>query len=248
MMLNCTKFHYFGKERFASGVISYVSKSEDDELLLPINIIKDYVKAQNLNLEIMDYGTDIDTIINAIFFYMNNQKRPYQEFLNFKQDFINMMIYDLKLLNPDRNLGNWFIRRNRKTGEIDLYPMFDNEMILGFDRDIEDENGEVLENNLEESNNKRRSAIVTPVETRKEIKSADYKDMINYLLKKYNFQTRNALYQANKFSSENLEEMLDNIEGLKNARKERVLQLFNIRENGINKIYDEFNKNEKEKS
>ena len=63
-------------------------------------------------------------------------KRPYSEFIDFKQDFIDMVVYDIKLLNPDRGLENWFIRQNKSTKAIDLYPMFDNEMILGFDDDI----------------------------------------------------------------------------------------------------------------
>ena len=42
-------------------------------------------------------------------------KRPYSEFIDFKQDFIDMVVYDIKLLNPDRGLENWFIRQNKST-------------------------------------------------------------------------------------------------------------------------------------
>ena len=58
-----------------------------------------------------------------------------------------MSIYDLKYMNPDRRLNNWFIRKNKKTGQLDLYPMFDNEMILGFDNDLND--GKLSEETLE---------------------------------------------------------------------------------------------------
>lgn len=221
--------------------------SEDDQLLLPINIIKEYLKNKNLELNINSYGTDIDTIINSIFFYMNSKQRPYQEFLDFKQDFINMMVFDLELLNTDRNLGNWFIRENKSTGEIDLYPMFDNEMILGFNSEIETNSGELIEKNVEEANFKRKSSIVTPTETRKGIREASYEDVIKYLLKKYNFQTQQALKQSTQFSYEQLEKILEEIGELKSSRKKRVLELFTIRTKSINKIYEEFNKDEKEK-
>lgn len=233
--------------RYINGVISYVDKSKDDILLLPNYIIKDYLKSQNINRDINNYGIDIDTIMNSIYFYMNKNQRPYKEFLDFKQDFIDMMIYDIKLLNTDRGLSNWFIRKNQKTGEIDLYPMFDNERILGFDNDIEEGESELSENDLKKENNIRELGIVTPSDSRALIRFTNYKNITNYLLKKYPIQTQKSLEKANKFTIQELNNILDSIEGIKKNRKIRVLQLFDERTNSINKIYDEFNKNEKEK-
>ena len=123
-------------------------------------------------------------------------KRPYSEFIDFKQDFIDMVVYDIKLLNPDRGLENWFIRQNKSTKAIDLYPMFDNEMILGFDRQITE--FEFSSDQLKYEISKTTSAILTPEAHFKHKRNADYNELFKYLLKKYPIQTQNSL---RKFSN-----------------------------------------------
>jgi len=181
-------------------------------------------------------GTDIDTIMDSIFGYMNRNGRPYQEFLDFKQDFINMAIYDLKYMNPDRRLNNWFIRKNKKTGQLDLYPMFDNEMILGFDNDLND--GKLSEETLEKEDLKRKSAILLPKDFVEQKSTSDYREFMEYLLKKYPVQTTKALEQVSNVTAEDLEEILNSIEDVREERTKSAVQLFNKREEELNKIYE----------
>ena len=122
-------------KNFVNGVISYVSQSEDEQIIPSSSVVKEYLKKINYSKELFG-NVDLETIINAVFSFMNEYKRPYQEFLEFKQDFINMIVWDIKNMNPDRRMDNWFFRVNERTGKTDLYPMFDNEMILGFDEMI----------------------------------------------------------------------------------------------------------------
>ena len=221
--------------KFDYGVISYEKTCQDDILISPGLIIKDFLEKQNSDKEIYN-GTDIDTIMDSIFGYMNRNGRPYQEFLDFKQDFINMAIYDLKYMNLDRRLNNWFIRKNKKTGQLDLYPMFDNEMILGFDNDLND--GKLSEETLEKEDLKRKSAILLPKDFVEQKSTSDYREFMEYLLKKYPVQTTKALEQVSNVTAEDLEEILNSIEDVREERTKSAVQLFNKREEELNKIYE----------
>lgn len=223
--------------KFALGTISHKEKSQNDKLLFPQTMIKEFLETQNINRDIYN-GVDIDTVMDAAFFLINKNKRPYQEFLDFKQDFVNMSVYDLKYMNPDRRIVNWFIREDMKNGQIDLYPMFDNEMILGFNEDLDE--GELSEEELELKDSERNSAILIPKDVMQKKGESNYKDVMNYLLTKYPVQTQKALEQVNRVTSEELEEMLNSIEGVREDRVKRTIQLFNKREQELNKIYEKF--------
>lgn len=231
--------------KYDLGIMSYVSKNQYDRLVPPKSIVKDYIQKQGRNKDDA-YLADIDTIINSIYSYMNKCNRPYQEFLDLKQDFINMVVFDIKYLNTDRTLENWFIRKNEKTGEIDLYPMFDNEMILGFDEDVSSK--DLTESEIEKLDKNKTSAIVTPTDSIKGKKYSNYEDLMKHLLVKYPKQTKKALELTSKLSLNDLEKILEEIEGISLQRKQRVTKLFEKREDRINTIYREYEKEEKERN
>ena len=219
------------------GIISFVSLSENDKLITPKRIIQEYLKYQNLEYKDLVY-TDIDTVFKAIFWFMYQYKRPYEEFSAFKQDFIDMVVFDLELLNPDRSLENWFIRQDTQTKTIDLYPMFDNEMILGFDRQITE--FEFSSDQLKYEISKTTSAILTPEAHFKHKRNADYNELFKYLLKKYPIQTQNSLRKFSNFSLSDLSNILNKLPDLSEYRKDIVVDLFNTRNQSLNKIYDEY--------
>ena len=219
------------------GIISFVSLSENDKLITPKRIIQEYLKYQNLEYKDLVY-TDIDTVFKAIFWFMYQYKRPYDEFSIFKQDFVDMLIFDLELLNPDRGLENWFIRQNTQTKAIDLYPMFDNEMILGFDREITD--SELSSEQLKYEDSKTASAILTPEAQLKHERQVDYGKLFKYLLRKYPIQVQNSLQKFQNFSVVNLLDILNQLPDLSETRKKLVISLFDTRNQSLNKIYDEY--------
>ena len=174
-------------------------------------------------------------------------KRPYSEFIDFKQDFIDMVVYDIKLLNPDRGLENWFIRQNKSTKAIDLYPMFDNEMILGFDDDIS--YSKTLSNeklSYSQEDIKRSSAIVTPDEMINNKNSVNYKKLFTFLLNRYPIQTQNALDKFKNFDISNLYEILNSLPDLSENRKNFALKLFDCRSKSLEEIYKNNKKIQKE--
>lgn len=243
------------------GAMSYIELSKDDSTIAAENYIRKYKKLNNIPYP-ASRTVDIDTIFGAIFGLMQTEHRPYQEYLNFKQDFINMIIFDIKLLNADRILENWLIRKNRTTGEIDLYPMFDNSAILGFEREVppkiegrEEEYEKAIEAYSEEE---RPISITSPKKRNKENEAENYREVLRYLLQKYPTETKKALIQAEQFTVKDLEEILDEIDPgnssgetpieIEPQRKQFAIDAYLIREKGIKEVIQEFQIAQKKKT
>jgi len=248
---------------YDTGVISYIEKSESDIVYSVENLIKKYREKQNIITQ-KDWYADIDTIFGAIFMRMQEKNRPYQEYLDFKQDFINMMIFDIKFLNPDRDFYNWLIREDNKTGKIDLYPMFDNAAILGFEEfTIQKYKGqeEYYKKQIEKFDvEKGRIAVTVPKEATKHLKEeqdSDYKTFLRYLLEKYPIETKKALAQTEKFTVKELKESLQEIsigdieehfEEIDIPRQEFAIDLFLQREKGMREVIKEYKENQRKKT
>lgn len=199
--------------------------------------MEQYLKEKNLNRK-HSWVYDVDTVMDAMFFELSKRNRPYQEFLDFKQDFINMLIFDLKFMNADRSQENWHIRKNKKTGQYDLYPMFDNAAILGFEDEKDSEN--ISEEALEKIDTEHVCSIVTIKEIEAEEEKAEYKQVLKHLLKKYPVQTESALKATSAVTKEYLEEVLEEIEEITPKRKNFTIKLFEKRDKEINRIYKEY--------
>ncbi|MGN1330090.1 MAG: hypothetical protein ACI4VN_01970 [Clostridia bacterium] len=242
------------------GAISYIELAKDDTIITAESQITRHKKLNNMPYPISQ-TVDIDTIFDAIFRLMQTEHRPYQEYLKFKQDFINMIIFDIKVLNSDRTLENWLIRKNKTTGEIDLYPMFDNSAILGFEENVppETEGEEEYEKIVKDYNEKEKTiAITTPKKRNTENQAESYREVLMYLLQKYPIETKKAIIQSEKFTVKDLKEILDEIdpgnnEGeapieIETSRKQFAIDLYLSREKGIKEIIQEFQIAQKKKT
>lgn len=222
--------------RVDTGSISYFDLGSDDVFIG--NGIYEYAKKNNLS---NDYLPDIDMIFAAIKEVFMKYDRPYEEYKEFMQDFINMMVYDLKFGNADRLTTNWRVRRNLTTGKIDLYPIFDNEGILGFPERIPDS---FDEETLVEFN--EYEYPIGRKEDREKGKRVLAPDIVPYLLESYPNQMRIAIKKAYSVKVEDLIEILDNIPGLSNERREFAIKNFEYREKYLRRLVEEYVRSNKE--
>lgn len=233
---------------YDTGAISYVEKSKNDRLMLPRTMIENYRKSINSNPEAY-WIYNIADVINSAFKRVKDNNRPYEEFLNFKQDFINMMVYDIKFINADRVADNWMLREDTKTGEFDMYPMFDNASILGFaNREmphVEDEKR--YKEEIKDLEQKRQCAIITPNSEKECEIEEEYHSMLKYMLNNYPEQTKKAINAVNTFTREDLEELLNEIEDVTPERKKITLDVFDIRDKGFREFCREYMHEEKVK-
>lgn len=225
------------------GAISYVDKSKYDQISLPQTMIEEYREYVGEHPE-AKWVYNAEAVINAAFKKFTDAKRPYSEFIKFKQDFINMLVFDIKFTNADRGGDNWMIIENSITGEIELYPMFDNAASLGFEEDnVPNESDEAkYQEIIDEYDKSRKCSIITP-ESEKECEvEEEYDSLLRFLLKKYPTQTKNALEAVFKIDRKFVEETLEEIEGVSEQRKKFTLAVFSKRDERVREIWQEYNK------
>ena len=225
----CCEVELFSKQHptmldiFETGCISYFEVGSDDVLYSAENLISTYAKEHGIS---SFHLIDIDSIFCAIYDFLKRNNRPLEEYFKFKRDFITMTFFDLKFGNFDRGINNWFVRVNKTTGVVELYPMFDNEAILGFTDDI-------LENmsytEISKFNNERKSKVYT-----------NFKDMYEYLLKHYPFEMRHASMVLSSFKLEDLESILNNLPGISDKRKEFARKNYAYRTIELDRIKTEY--------
>ena len=212
------------------GAISYFYFGSDDDVFTSSGVITKHAKKNKIE---DDYMPDINTIFAAVYDRFKEDGRPISEFLKFKKDFIMMIIFDLKFGNFDRGLNNWYLIKDKKTGRIDLYPMFDNEAVLGFTDDIPENTSYA---SIADFNNIRKSRVTIPKD-RAERKYTDFRDMYRYLLEYYPIETIHATKMINKFKAEDLDEILNNLPGISDERKNFAKKNYMYRQMTMDKLY-----------
>ena len=229
------------------GALSFVELSENDTIITPKALIDTYRKSIG-DTSKKSWIHSVDTIFNAFFKRMQDDRRPYSDFQEFKQDFINMMIYDIKFTNADRGSDNWLLRTNNLDNKIDLYPMFDNAAILGFVVDCPNtDSAEEYDEKVKEYDSNHPVTIVTPYSETVGKDIEDYRDMLKYLLQHYTKETISALNAVLSFTVEDLQAELDKLEDIDIKRKKFAIDVFKQRDREVREVYREWLENNKQK-
>lgn len=139
---------------------------------------------------------------------------------------IQMMVYDCLYGNNDRHDENWAMRRMSQ--DIEMYPLYDNERVLGL---YENEN--LIENAIKKGNVEEVSEDIlfsrmrVPGESKK---YSNYKDVLKYLVDNYNSETMEALLM---FISHNVpsrvSQYLNECEGLPECYKDFGTEMYKSR-------------------
>ena len=195
------------------------------------------------NLRTSSYN-NIDVIIPALSFYLSDQLKCSEEEINrIREEFIQMVVFDCAFGNSDRNDENWGIiirdpDKDSKSPKVSIYPMFDNEKILGFM-----ERKELVEKLLTDEKLVKEFSE-TFLESRMGFKSTsekvDYRSMIKYLMSVYPVSTKKALDKVLSFKEKDLDEILDECEGLDDCYKSFAKKIYSSRMIGIVQSLNEF--------
>lgn len=146
-----------------------------------------------------------------------------------KKRMIEMIVYDCLYGNYDRHDENWsmHIKANQ---DIDLYPLYDNEKVLGLY-----ENQDFIEKALRSENMENIaeetffSIMHVPGETKEH---STYKDMLTYLMRTYPHETEEILRkQLSKNTDEHIKRYLEDCEGLPSAYINFGTQMYAYRRN-----------------
>lgn len=141
---------------------------------------------------------------------------------------IQMAVYDSLYGNYDRHDENWSMQYNN--GKIDLYPLYDNERVLGLY-----ENQNFIEEALRKEDieqvaqEKFFSRMRVPGE---EKGYSTYKDILTYLMKKYPQETVEILdMQLERNTPQNVRKYLEECEGLPGIYVDFGTQMYTYRNN-----------------
>lgn len=208
-------------ERYDTGVRSFYHISNQDKFITSSSLVSEYLFSKKTAIKMNSHSYDIDLIMQAIFHrIIEVDKRPYQEFLDVKQQFIDMVIFDLKFGNYDRGRDNWMLVQNAVTRQISLYPMYDNEAILAFDSAL----GFSSASEVAFFNDSNKYPIIRPSDRSKG--KSNYMDLLKYLLEKYPVQTRKATDKVFEFRFVDLENLLEDYDVLSEERKKAIKKAF----------------------
>lgn len=201
-------------------------------------IIKDERKKPDIN-------NNIELVLSAVAFRVEDFYRTTgnysEEFIQSrieqtKKRIIEMVVYDCLYGNYDRHDANWsmYIKANQ---DIDLYPLYDNEKVLGLyesqdfiEKALRSEN---MENITEET---FFSMMHVPGETKEH---STYKDMFTYLMRTYPHETEEILTkQLSKNTDEHIKRYLEDCEGLPSAYINFGTQMYAYRRNFVRDLLE----------
>lgn len=177
------------------GCISY-SHLERGELLHHGKlVVDDYIRehpSQEYEYR-RNYENNIDICIAAIEeetrrFYQKSHIKRSEEYIETKvlenrRTAINMIVYDCLYGNNDRHDENWALVKDLDGRDISLYPLYDNERVLGLYENIRTIEASLENNSVENDSEKLLfSRMTVPGENGT---SSSYKDVLAHLLATY---------------------------------------------------------------
>ena len=153
---------------------------------------------------------------------------------------IEMIVYDCLYGNYDRHDENWSMHL-QASGDIDLYPLYDNEKVLGLY-----ENQNFIQDTLRDEEVEKKaeekffSRMHVPGEDKK---NSTYKEMLEYLMNTYPQETREMLQkQLSRHTAESIRKRLEECDGLPSVYVDFGTQMYTYR-NAFAKELLERNKN-----
>lgn len=141
---------------------------------------------------------------------------------------LETIIFDCLYGNNDRHDENWSMEKQNDGSDISIYPLYDNERILGLYENQNEIEKIVATNSVREySENNLFSRMKVPGETKKH---STYKDVLTFLLNNYEVETRSILKQLlERNTPEKIDSILAECEGLPECYKKFASQMHQIR-------------------
>lgn len=243
-----------GKTVEVPGCISYMDLKEGETLVQTINVLAWYKREHpNEYVEIMNplgehfegdheisiynekNNNNIELVIPAMETYVKERCNATPEQIQqLRQDIINMVVFDCKFGNTDRNDENYGISISQDG--FRLYPTFDNEYILGFPEyveDIEKFSGARLQEHIDKDLTSRMGIT-------SQVSKIGYQSMLTYLFTTFPEETKKAYENVMKITEADLVEIMDDCEDLDEVHKDYALRIFRSRNRGFKYVKEEY--------
>lgn len=236
------------------GVLSYYELAPEENFKTLKEIVESYKREHPRKYREMTTRGKTDSEKNYVnieiilktleeFYTQNGQGHKIPQM---RKQFFDMCMFDLMFANRDRHDENFGVKVNQLTNEIDFYPLFDNEQILGMQENKEDIIKYLSSEKAYEKFKKENltSYIGIPGQIQKTTPSA----FLTYLLENYYDETMDSLNDIGRYTYQNLEEVLEVCPGLSEEHKAFAKKIFLERQQEINNAVRDFEQRKKEEN
>ena len=161
-----------------------------------------------------------------------------------RKEFFDMCMFDMIFANRDRSDDNFGVKVHQVTNEINFYPLFDNEQILGMQEEKEDI-VRYLSSEKEYQKFKKEnltSCIGIPGNPKK----IEPTTLLKYLLEHYYEETMDSLNDIGRYTYQDLEEVLEVCPGLSEEHKAFAKKIYLERQQEINHTIKDFEQRKNE--
>ena len=239
------------------GCISYLDLKREnaEDLVQAINILAwykmehydDYVKIMNpLGLDIapndrlLDVNNEsnnnnIELIIPAFEAYAREVAGASEEKVTaLRQDLINMVVFDCRFGNTDRNDENYGLAVS--LNDMRLYPSFDNEYFLGMSESVEEiemYSAARLQEHIDKD-------LTSRMGVSSQVSKLGYQAMLTYLFTTYLEETKRAYEAITQIKEDDLLGIMHECEGLDEVHKDYALRIFRSRKRGFKYVKEEY--------
>ena len=246
------KNKYSNKIVSVEGVLSYYELAPEENLKTLKEIVESYRREHPRKYREMttrgrtdseNNYVNIEIILKTLeeFYTQNGQgdKVP-----KMRKQFFDMCMFDLMFANRDRHDENFGVKVNQLNNEIDFYPLFDNEQILGMQESKED----IIKylSSEKEYEKFRKGNLTSYIGIPGQIQKTTPSTFLTYLLENYYDEAMDSLNDIGRYTYQDLEEVLEVCPGLSEEHKLFAKKIFLERQQEINDTVKDFEKGKKE--
>ena len=240
------KNKYSSKTISVEGVLSYYQLQPQENFKTLAELVESYKKEHPKKYkEMTERGktnsqlnyVNIEIILKTLEEYYTQHGQG-DKIPQMRKHFFDMCVFDLMFANRDRNDENFGVKVNQLTNEIDFYPLFDNEQILGMQEEKNDVT-KYLSSEKEYEKFKEKS-LTSYMGIPGQISNTTPATFLRYLLENYADETMDALEDIGRYSFPHLEEVLEVCPGLSEEHKQLAKKIFLERQQEIADIVKAF--------
>lgn len=230
---------YSLKIMHVEGVLSYYEKEKNKDFRKIKSIVENYAKdypeeykkmVTNERLDSKRNYSNIEIILKSldILYRKNGQADKIPQM---RKDFFDMCMFDLIFANRDRNDENFGVEIDQLTNEIEFYPLFDNEQILG----MQEEKKDVIRYMSSEKEYKKfkEQYLTSHIGIPTKVQAVDPCLFLTYLLENYYEETMTSFKDIERYTFSHLEQVLEVCSGLSEEHKDFAKKIFLERQEEI---------------
>lgn len=240
------KNKYSKKVINVEGVLSYYEFTLEESFKPLMSIVESYKKEYPKKYkEMIIQGTtnseknyvNIEIILRTLeeYYRKNGQSDKIPQM---RKEFFDMCMFDLLFANRDRSDDNFGVKVNQSTNEINFYPLFDNEQILG----MQEEKSDIVRylSSEKEYQKYKKQNLTSFIGIPEKTQRTEPTTLLQYLLEHYYEETMDSLSDISRYKFENLEEILEICSGLSQEHKTFAKKIFLERQEEISDTLKDF--------